>query len=602
MLKIWKQKKTEAEAQRLKPKGAPSRIRLQKDISEIVPSKDTDITFPNTSDQTRFNMTYRPPTGYYQGGEFRFSFEISDNYPHEAPKDPLNKEAANVMREDKGRFARMVVESMSGYSRAGVNYDNVLDKNGGNDHGFVFKRGRVPSASKAIQALVASKLSVPSNSTHATNNNENTDKEKTANGSRGTPASAQRNRKRSTDETSRLDFPEPKRRLTEQVETANSVQDISVPLRKPPQPTPLISRTRTRMFAETPKREANGRLIDDGGRSVRRVAGGRRKSTMGGRRRSTFSMRGKRASSIGGGFKAVPHESVGSCDFYRHISPELPEPIRLRQLLAWSARRTAVPMDDWPEEIPDPVKKLLSDVLREAVDDMHSAFEKGEIATSWYHRPVDAEAEGVDNAPLQPHPENLANEKTRDALKSRISALQAENDAWVGELRRASSTHAKTLDRLPRPVQALAAGCEPSEPLSRSAESIDWAVLDDDKAKAYVESSAGIDEELRMAEASIERAVQEIQVQLDAFRLDVHRASGMYGAVEEATAKASGALGFALTQRRAKARALEASRPGACGSDRQQLKQQQQPDGHSDSTRDSTRDLLRTLSASLFAK
>ncbi|KAJ2232120.1 hypothetical protein IWW45_005204 [Coemansia sp. RSA 485] len=473
---------------------------------------------------------------------------------------------------------------------------------GGNDHGFVFKRGRVPSASKAIQALVASKLSVPSNSTHATNNNENTDKEKTANGSRGTPASAQRNRKRSTDETSRLDFPEPKRRLTEQVETANSVQDISVPLRKPPQPTPLISRTRTRMFAETPKREANGRLIDDGGRSVRRVAGGRRKSTMGGRRRSTFSMRGKRASSIGGGFKAVPHESVGSCDFYRHISPELPEPIRLRQLLAWSARRTAVPMDDWPEEIPDPVKKLLSDVLREAVDDMHSAFEKGEIATSWYHRPVDAEAEGVDNAPLQPHPENLANEKTRDALKSRISALQAENDAWVGELRRASSTHAKTLDRLPRPVQALAAGCEPSEPLSRSAESIDWAVLDDDKAKAYVESSAGIDEELRMAEASIERAVQEIQVQLDAFRLDVHRASGMYGAVEEATAKASGALGFALTQRRAKARALEASRPGACGSDRQQLKQQQQPDGHSDSTRDSTRDLLRTLSASLFAK
>ncbi|KAJ1646966.1 NEDD8-conjugating protein ubc12 [Coemansia erecta] len=177
MLKIWKQKKTEAEAQRLKPKGLPSRIRLQKDISEIIPSKDTDIKFPNTSDQTRFNMVYRPPTGYYEGGEFRFSFEISENYPHEAPKvlctqtifhpnidteghvclnvlredwkpvlniqsvifglqmlflepnpeDPLNKEAASTMIEDRNRFARTVRETMTGYTCNGVSYDNVMD-------------------------------------------------------------------------------------------------------------------------------------------------------------------------------------------------------------------------------------------------------------------------------------------------------------------------------------------------------------------------------------------------------------------------------------------------------------------------------------------
>ncbi|KAJ1803966.1 hypothetical protein LPJ75_005723, partial [Coemansia sp. RSA 2598] len=458
---------------------------------------------------------------------------------------------------------------------------------GGNDHGFVFKRGRVPSASKAIQAL-ASKLPVPP-SAHAYNDENSGEKE--TNGSHGTPASGRRSRKRSPD-GSRLDFPESKRRLTEHVEALDVVQDISVPLRKPPQPTPLISRTRTRLFAETPRREESGQSAEGGSRSVRRVGGGRRKSTMGGRRRSTFSMRGKRASSIGGGFKAVPHESVGSSDFYRHISPELPEPIRLRQLLAWSARRAEVPMGKWPDELPDFVKKLLDDVLREAVDDMHSAFEKGEIATSWYHRPVDAEAEGADNAPLLPHPENEANAKTRDALKTRISALQAENDAWVGELRRASAAHAKAVDRLPRPVQTLVAGSEPSEPLSRSAESIDWTVLDEG-ARAYVEASGGIDDELRAAEASIEKAVLEVQVQLDAFRLDVHRASEMHGVVEEVAGKASGALGFALAQRRAKARAkaLGAPRPGSfCGNERQQQQHRQQSDGHMDSTRD----LLRT--------
>ncbi|KAJ2857989.1 hypothetical protein J3B02_000613 [Coemansia erecta] len=467
---------------------------------------------------------------------------------------------------------------------------------GGNDHGFVFKRGRVPSSSKAVQAL-ASNLSVPSN-TYAFNDENSSDKATNGSNIHGTPVNGQRSKKmkRSPSE-SRLDFPEPKRRLTEHVEALGVVvQDISVPLRKPPQPTPLISRTRTRLFAETPRRDENGRLTEDGGnRSARRVAGGRRKSTMGGRRRSTFSMRGKRASSIGGGFKAVPHESVGSSDFYRHISPELPEPIRLRQLLAWSARRTEVPVDSWPEEIPDAVKKLLNDVLREAVDDMHSAFEKGEIATSWYHRPVDSEAEGADNAPLLPHPENEANEKTRDALMARISVLQAENDAWVSELRRASSTHAKALDRLPRPVQALAAGSEPSEPLSRSAESIDWSVLDD-SARAYVESSGAVDDELREAELSIERAVQEVQVQLDAFRLDVHRTSEMHSVVEEVAGRASGALGFALAQRRARAKALKAPRPAApCGSEQQS----QQSDGE---YMDSTRDLLRTLSTSLFTK
>lgn len=95
-----------------------------------------------------------------------------------------------------------------------------------------------------------------------------------------------------------------------------------------------------------------------------------------GKRRSSFALRGKRASSIGNGFVgknskdplwyicifckifswilirvsrtpiilwtaslALPHASIIPQDFYRHISPELPGPVRMKQLLAWCGRR-----------------------------------------------------------------------------------------------------------------------------------------------------------------------------------------------------------------------------------------------------------------------
>ncbi|KAJ2720792.1 NEDD8-conjugating protein ubc12 [Coemansia sp. Benny D115] len=176
MRRIWNQKKTEAEAQKLRPKGSPARIRLQKDLSMLDTESDTDIHFPTATDQTRFIMTYRPQQGFYEGGEFQFRFEISENFPHEAPKvvctqtiyhpnidveghvclnilredwkpvlniqavvfglqmlflepnpdDPLNKEAAELMRTDESRFARLVRDTMHGQTRGDVVYQNVM--------------------------------------------------------------------------------------------------------------------------------------------------------------------------------------------------------------------------------------------------------------------------------------------------------------------------------------------------------------------------------------------------------------------------------------------------------------------------------------------
>jgi ubiquitin-protein ligase len=83
------------------------------DISELNLAKTTSISFPNGKDNLlNFEITIRPDEGYYQGGTFVFSFQISQVYPHEAPKvkcktkvyhpniDLEGNVCLNILRED----------------------------------------------------------------------------------------------------------------------------------------------------------------------------------------------------------------------------------------------------------------------------------------------------------------------------------------------------------------------------------------------------------------------------------------------------------------------------------------------------------------------
>ncbi|KAJ2720793.1 hypothetical protein GGI07_004397 [Coemansia sp. Benny D115] len=506
----------------------------------------------------------------------------------------------------------------------------------GNDNGFVFRRtGRSIGGIRPVTKAQGTPTE-PSNGDAESNTENNAENDSTRQHSAATNDTAPHTKSEATPSkrqgtSLQLVFPDRKRRQTQQLQPQHQSQqqpqkqqqsqlqpgtpkrasatDISVPLRRPPQPTPLISRTR--------KRTLGGAAASPARSGARRMTA-HRKSTLAGRRRSTFSMRGKRASSIGGGFKALPHESVGSGDFYRHISPELPEPIRLRQLLAWSARRTTPTLEQWPEELPEAARRLLSDVLREAVEDMHAAFEKGAIATSWYHRPVDP-AEAEPERPLASHPENAANAAARDELTERIRHLRDEETAWVAELRRASAAHARALDRLPRPVQGLLPWTVPAEPLSRAAESVDWEqALDSAPAEYALHTSAAVAADVEAAEQSIEQAVRDLQVRLDAFGLSVHRAGAAQSLARETADEAAGALGFALAQRRARAdvvaRQTAAMRtPSAAGSTGSNGSNgsnallasagSNQPSvGTRSEGCDPTRALLRTLSAALHSK
>eukprot|EP00249_Psilotum_nudum_P005030 c18521_g1_i1 orf=733-1284(-) len=146
-------------------KQSPGELRVQKDISELNLAKTTFISFPNGKDDLlNFEITIHPDEGYYQGGSFGFTFSISPVYPHEAPKvkcktkvyhpnidlegnvclnilredwkpvlsinsiiyglqylfldpnpdDPLNQEAAEVLRNNPKQFESNVRRSMAG--------------------------------------------------------------------------------------------------------------------------------------------------------------------------------------------------------------------------------------------------------------------------------------------------------------------------------------------------------------------------------------------------------------------------------------------------------------------------------------------------------
>ncbi|CAJ0649369.1 16432_t:CDS:2, partial [Entrophospora sp. SA101] len=127
--------------------------------------------------------------------------------------------------------------------------------------------------------------------------------------------------------------------------------------------------------------------------------------------RRTSEKRGKRrASSVRDGF----------LDFYRHIQPELPNPVRLKQLLMWCAQRTLGTQKHENEKVLNIVKKVQKDVIRDLSENI--------ISTS-------CECVGNDDVvPKKLHPENEKNKTKLEALKKNIRKEEAEWDRLVSEL------------------------------------------------------------------------------------------------------------------------------------------------------------------------
>ncbi|OAA55376.1 Ubiquitin-conjugating enzyme/RWD-like protein [Cordyceps fumosorosea ARSEF 2679] len=179
MLKIWSMKKEQKDAENAegkKKKVTAAQLRVQKDLSELALGKTMTTEFPDPDDILNFILTIEPDEGMYREGRFTFSFAINQNFPHEPPKvqcrekiyhpnidlegkvclnilredwkpvlnlnavivglqflflepnasDPLNKEAADDLRNARDTFKRNVRAAMGGGAIKGMYYDRVL--------------------------------------------------------------------------------------------------------------------------------------------------------------------------------------------------------------------------------------------------------------------------------------------------------------------------------------------------------------------------------------------------------------------------------------------------------------------------------------------
>ncbi|GAB1313911.1 NEDD8-conjugating protein ubc12 [Madurella fahalii] len=184
MLKIWSMKKEQQKAENAdsaatggkKKKVTAAQLRVQKDLSELSLGSTMSTEFPDPDNILSFILYIEPDEGMYKGGRFSFTFNITPSFPHEPPKvqcrekiyhpnidlegkvclnilredwkpvlnlnavivglqflflepnasDPLNKEAADDLRNNREGFKRNVRQAMAGGNVRGETYERVL--------------------------------------------------------------------------------------------------------------------------------------------------------------------------------------------------------------------------------------------------------------------------------------------------------------------------------------------------------------------------------------------------------------------------------------------------------------------------------------------
>eukprot|EP01112_Ceratiomyxa_fruticulosa_P012356 TRINITY_DN3414_c0_g3_i1.p1 TRINITY_DN3414_c0_g3~~TRINITY_DN3414_c0_g3_i1.p1 ORF type:complete len:231 (+),score=68.38 TRINITY_DN3414_c0_g3_i1:186-878(+) len=157
-------------------RAGPAEIRAQRDISEIYIPPGCHISFPNTDDIMNFKLNITPGDGMYKEATFNFSITVPVSYPYDPPKvhcdtlvyhpnidyeghvclnilrqewlpvlnlgsvivglltlflepnpeDPLNKEAAQLMIENRRTFEQNVKQSLRGGYVVGRSFPKLL--------------------------------------------------------------------------------------------------------------------------------------------------------------------------------------------------------------------------------------------------------------------------------------------------------------------------------------------------------------------------------------------------------------------------------------------------------------------------------------------
>ncbi|GAB7340375.1 hypothetical protein MBLNU457_6819t1 [Dothideomycetes sp. NU457] len=234
----------------------------------------------------------------------------------------------------------------------------------------------------------------------------------------------------------------PQSEQTAQPAPAIQAEDTTIPV----QPRTDKKRRMTKIdlvFAETPVIRRNKEM---------------RKTSGDGHRRSSSGIRGKRASSLidAGTSNAVPHSEVNTMEFYKHISQDLTEPRRMRQLLVWCGNRALPPK---PSGGLAPDESQARHAARVIVDELLADFGNRNDLSNWFDREDTATTALV----KKPNPRNIQNAAKLQELEVEIARLQAEKRSW---------------DELLSTSKAQANSVPETEPMDLDPAKIDASLLD----------------------------------------------------------------------------------------------------------------------------
>ncbi|KAG8968143.1 hypothetical protein FRC03_008496 [Tulasnella sp. 419] len=163
------------------------------------------------------------------------------------------------------------------------------------------------------------------------------------------------------------------------------------------------------------------------------------------RRKSSMGARSARVSeSFGAGIVATPHAAVESSSFYTHISPELPEAIRIRQLLVWCAHRAvSASTPDGPSSKLPSLSASQSRILSTIQEDVMKMMCLGKVSTSLGQG--DDEPAPPRKKVIKEHPRNVINQQEEKKFQQKHESAKAEDLAWSEAMQALNSKQASVL-------------------------------------------------------------------------------------------------------------------------------------------------------------
>ncbi|KAL9059906.1 MAG: hypothetical protein Q9162_000976 [Coniocarpon cinnabarinum] len=260
------------------------------------------------------------------------------------------------------------------------------------------------------------------------------------------------------------------------------------------------------------------------------------------RRRSSSTMRGRRASSLidsGTSNAAVPHHNVAVGEFYKHISNDIPEPRRMKQLLTWCGSRALIERPGEPSK-GDVNARLAAKTIQ---DEMLTDFTNKSESSDWFSREEEVRAAALVK---KPHPRNVQNASQLQELEAEVQRLEQEKVQWTGLFTRLASS-----------LNAIRAATEQGQPaglthLENPQQTFAQSLNDKD-------SSTVVKTRTRLKQASTA-----LEFKVDSFADGVHKLTMLDEVVREVAEGAMSEASGALQQKQeAESQGQGASKPSA---------------------------------------